>query len=250
MISAPVYGRARGRQRASVTKQSDRRPQTARIPRPVTSIGTAAGAVVIISLTAWAATSPGSHRRQTDLVTWFNDPPQPIAAVLAVVNPFLRPAPLILLSVALLGWVLLSARCASRRWEVLRATTIGLVLAELMAQVMKHLASQPRPLAVIPGLDTHGYPREPFGNAYPSAHTAIVVAVVSALWPWLSRPQRAVGLTVAVLVPLNRLYIGAHWPIDVMGGAAIGLLAAAIAWLIAYRWPLPSRAQFPHQSVG
>jgi undecaprenyl-diphosphatase len=70
----------------------------------------------------------------------------------------------------------------------------------------------------------------------------VVVAVVSALWPWLSWPQRAVGLTIAVLVALNRLYIGAHWPIDVIGGAAIGLLADAIAWLIAYRWPFFGRA--------
>jgi undecaprenyl-diphosphatase len=169
-------------------------------------------------------------------------PPQPIAAVFAIVNPFLRPVPLILLGVALLGWVLLRAGYTSRRWEVLRATTIALVLAELMAQVMKYLASQSRPLAVIPALDTHGYPRQPFGNAYPSAHTAVVVAVVSALWPWLSWPQRAVGLTIAVLVALNRLYIGAHWPIDVIGGAAIGLLADAIAWLIAYRWPFFGRA--------
>lgn len=243
-----MYGRARGRQRASVTAQRDGRQRTARIPRPITSIVTGAGAVVVIIVTAWAATSPGSQGRQTDLVTWFNHPPQPIAAVFAIVNPFLRPVPLILLGVALLSWVLLSARYASRRWEVLRATTIALVLAELMAQVMKHLASQSRPLTVIPGLDTHGYPREPFGNAYPSAHTAIVLALVSALWPWLSWPQRAIGLTLAVLVALNRLYIGAHWPIDVIGGAAIGLLAGAIAWLIAYRWPVRGRGQLAHQS--
>jgi undecaprenyl-diphosphatase len=110
---------------------------------------------------------------------------------------------------------------------------------------MKHLADQPRPLAVISGLDTHGYPTSPHGNAYPSAHTAMVVAAVCALWPWMSRLQRIVSLAFAVLVACNRIYIGAHWPMDVVGGAAIGLFAGATAWLVATRWPIRDRPDAP-----
>ena len=51
------------------------------------------------------------------------------------------------------------------------------------------------------------------------------MALVAAIWPWLPPAQRVVGVVVAALVALNRLYIGAHWPVDVLGGAAIGLLA-------------------------
>ena len=122
--------------------------------------------------------------------------------------------------------------------EVLRAMVLGYVLAELMAQVLKRAADQSRPLAVVPGLDTHGYPTSPHGNAYPSAHMAVAVAMVSALWPWMGRPQRIVGTAFAVLVACNRIYIGAHWPLDVLGGAAIGLLSGTLAWLVAARWPL------------
>jgi membrane-associated phospholipid phosphatase len=56
----------------------------------------------------------------------------------------------------------------------------------------------------------------------------------------MSRTQRAAGLAIAVLVPLNRIYIGAHWPLDVVGGVAVGLLAAALTWLVAVRWPIRS----------
>jgi hypothetical protein len=49
---------------------------------------------------------------------------------------------------------------------------------------------------------------------------------------------------------LNWLYVGARWLIDVIGGASIGLLVGAIAWLIGYRWPIHSRVQLPPQSVG
>ena len=47
------------------------------------------------------------------------------------------------------------------------------------------------------------------------------MGLVAALWPWLTWPQRVVGVATAAAVALNRLYIGAHWPVDVVGGAAI-----------------------------
>ena len=93
-------------------------------------------------------------------------------------------------------------------------------------------------MAVIPGFDTHGYPRNPAGNAYPSAHTAVVVAVVAGLWPWMRTPQRIAGAVFVVLIGFNRLYIGAHWPIDILGGAAIGVIGAAGAWSVARTWPI------------
>ena len=127
------------------------------------------------------------------------------------------------------------------RLEIVRALVLSLALTELMARVMKDLANQPRPMAVIRGLDTHGYPVEPLGNAYPSAHTALFVGAGCALWPWMRWPQRIVAVAIAVLVGCNRIYIGAHWPVDVVGGAAIGMFAGAITCLVATRWPIRAR---------
>ena len=81
-------------------------------------------------------------------------------------------------------------------------------------------------------------PADPAGDAYPSAHTAVVVALSCAMWPWLRPNQRIVAVVLVVLIPFDRVYVGAHWPIDLAGGAAVGLLAAAVAWLVAARWPL------------
>ena len=41
---------------------------------------------------------------------WFNDPTQPFAAIFALVNPLLRPVPLVVVFVVLVGWVLLGQR--------------------------------------------------------------------------------------------------------------------------------------------
>lgn len=194
--------------------------------------------VVVLAVSAWLAVKPGAQAAQTALVQWFNHPPQPVAAVFALVNPLLRPAPLLLVAGVLVGWVLVTAWRTSQRLEVARALVLAVLLSELLAQVLKRMAGQPRPLSVLPGLDTHGYPISPHGNAYPSAHTAVAVAMVSALWPWMSRPQRIVGAAFAVLIACNRMYIGAHWPVDVLGGAAIGLLCGSLIWLVATRWPV------------
>lgn len=214
-------------------------------PQLTTALATATVSLLAIVLTGWSAGAPRAQQVQTGIVKWFNHPPQPLAAVLAAANPLLRPIPLIILGILFVAWVVITARRPSDRRELVRAGLVTLVVAELVAQTAKLVANQPRPLAVIPGLDNHGYPIEPHGNAYPSAHTAVVVGLVAGLWPWLRWPQRVVGLIVAVLVAFNRLYIGAHWPIDILGGAAVGMLAASVGWLIAARWPMHRQSGSP-----
>jgi membrane-associated phospholipid phosphatase len=204
----------------------------------LTSAVVGALSLVTVGVTAWLATRRGAEQAQTDVVVWFNHPPQPFAAVFALVTPLFRPVPLTVLAIVLGGWVLLAAGDAVQRLEVARALALSLLIAEVLAQVMKRIASQPRPTALIPGLDVHGYPQDPWGNAYPSARTALVVATVCALWPWMRWSARIAGAALAILVPLNRIYIGAHWPVDIIGGAAIGLLAAAMCWAVASRRPL------------
>ena len=91
-------------------------------------------------------------------------------------------------------------------------------------------------------MDLHGSAAETgVRSSARQAHTALFVAAVSGLWPWMRWPQRVIGLTVAALIACNRIYIGAHWPVDEVGGAAIGMYAGAIAWLVATRWPIRTR---------
>jgi hypothetical protein len=89
----------------------------ATVPRPLVAVVTLGTALVVIAVTAWLATAEGAQQAQTGLVRWFNHPPQPVAAVFAVVNPLFRPIPLTVLSVAFVGWVLLTAGRASVRWR-------------------------------------------------------------------------------------------------------------------------------------
>ncbi len=212
------------------------------VPGPVVARAVALSSVLVILTTYWLALRPGADDAQSAFVTWVNDPPQPLAAVLAVTNALFRPVPLAVVALALGGWIVVTAR-GPIRWEVLRAAVTSVAVAEVITQALKRLADQPRPTAYLPGLDVHGYPKDPYGNAYPSAHTSVAVGLVASLWPWLTWPQRVVGVAVAAAVAFNRMYIGAHWPIDVVGGAAIGLLSGSLCWLVAARWPISRPTQ-------
>ena len=64
-------------------------------------------------------------------------------------------------------------------------------------------------------------------NAFPSDHTAVAFAISGALLGW----RRFVGfvcLGLATLIAVARIYVGVHWPSDVIAAAAAGLLAGAI----------------------
>lgn len=193
--------------------------------------------LVCVLVGAWLTTAERADVSVT-VMRWLNDPPQPLDAILSATSPLLRPLPLGILVVVLGAWILVTAGSRIRRLEIVRAFVIAVVVSEVISQVLKRVTAEPRPLGSIDGLDPHGYPGDPLGFAYPSAHTAVSVAVVCALWPWLTRTQRVVGVVVATLVAANRLYIGAHWPLDILGGVTAGVVAGACAWLVATRWPL------------
>lgn len=71
--------------------------------------------------------------------------------------------------------------------------------------------------------------RPPTGSSFPSGHAAVGVAVMSLLAE-RSRGgvSRALLRTVAAYVPLSRVYVGVHYPTDVIGGAGLGLILASL----------------------
>ena len=108
----------------------------------------------------------------------------------------------------------------------LTAMTLGLVVTNL---TIKPLVSRARPWVVmeefIP-LVTSGDP-----NSFPSGHTCAAFAFGVALCAVL--PQRwakAAALIAAALMGYSRLYVGVHFPTDVLAGAAIGTLCGLAAW--------------------
>jgi membrane-associated phospholipid phosphatase len=94
-----------------------------------------------------------------------------------------------------------------------------------LSKVFKQMVRRPRPAALLPGTRVRG--REAAGLGYLSGHAGVAVALGAAAFPHLGKVGRAVTLSAAPVVGLTRIYVGAHLPLDVAGGAALGFVIEA-----------------------
>jgi undecaprenyl-diphosphatase len=75
----------------------------------------------------------------------------------------------------------------------------------------------------------------PHSGAFPSGHTATAFACATVL-AWASPRLRIPAFLLAAAIGCSRIYVGVHWPLDVLGGAVLGVLVAtALLKLVASR---------------
>jgi undecaprenyl-diphosphatase len=129
--------------------------------------------------------------------------------------------------VALAG---LAVYAATRRRRPALAASTAALLAWIMAKLVKDAVQRGRPGDLLAKVDV----REAglHGRGYVSGHTAIAFAVATVITPLLPGRWRVVPFTLAGLVGLARIYYGAHLPLDVVGGAGIGILCGLVASLL------------------
>jgi undecaprenyl-diphosphatase len=65
----------------------------------------------------------------------------------------------------------------------------------------------------------------PHSGAFPSGHAATAFAAATVI-ACDSRRLAIPAYSLAALVAWSRVYVGVHWPLDVIGGAALGILVA------------------------
>jgi undecaprenyl-diphosphatase len=136
-----------------------------------------------------------------------------------------RPAGIVIVVVLTIGYVLIRDR------SILPVVTgvAAAAAAWLLDNTAKAIADRPRPYQVMADAVLRQAPAH--GTSFPSSHTAVTLAVAIALVPFLARPLAAAGIGYAVLVGWSRIYLGVHYPLDILGGAGIGMATGGLILL-------------------
>lgn len=134
--------------------------------------------------------------------------------------------PLFLLPLALLA--LWCRGQTEQRSTVLRAVAVmvgGLALAQLIGL----LWPQPRPFAI--GLG-HAWIEHAANASFPSDHmTLFACAALSLLFDASYLPGTAL-LLIGIAVGLSRVYLGIHYPLDLLGGLAVAAVSNSLVWML------------------
>ena len=96
----------------------------------------------------------------------------------------------------------------------------------IITEIIKRLYFSPRPYLILDDVkkiitENHDY------QSFPSGHTTIFFALATAIY-FFNKKWGIVCFVLAILVGLSRMFVGVHWPIDILGGAVIGIISGII----------------------
>jgi undecaprenyl-diphosphatase len=118
-----------------------------------------------------------------------------------------------------------------RRWLLALALAISGVAVYVLAKVIKEFVGRGRPADFVEEV----VERETFSPSslgYPSGHAAVAWAITLILLVYVGRPWQIAAIVLAIVVPLVRMYVAAHLPLDLIGGAALGVTVASAVNLL------------------
>jgi undecaprenyl-diphosphatase len=123
------------------------------------------------------------------------------------------------------------------KWKRAAVFAGTVVAANISSEVLKQVYDRPRP-ALVP----HG--SYVYSASFPSGHSTLAAAtfltlatVIASLEPRRSTKALTyvVAIALTIMVGFSRVYLGVHWPSDVLGGWFLGAAWALAAWIVLNR---------------
>ncbi|MEJ2061337.1 MAG: phosphatase PAP2 family protein [Gammaproteobacteria bacterium] len=126
---------------------------------------------------------------------------------------------------------------ARRAPRLVWAVFITAVIAALWLRGLKFGIDMPRPAAILPPHSMHVIGQHLTRHSFPSGHATTIFALAAiVVFSVRHGGLRALCLLLATLVAFSRCVVGAHWPVDVLMGAAGGWLSGVGGMALAQRW--------------
>lgn len=150
--------------------------------------------------------------------------------------------------IMILGFLIYCFTRKDLRWAAILAL-LAWPIANELCDIAKEGLQLYRPWVVLEHFNQRVGEGGKFGSA--SAHSANMACVAAAFW-FFNRPIAITWTVVAFLTGISRIYVGAHFPSQVLFGwtigCAVGVAGALIYRAIVAKWFTPSQAQEGDQS--
>lgn len=137
--------------------------------------------------------------------------------------------------ITLVTVIVTSYLVAAGRWRLGALTAVSITLGSIVEKLLKALFDRARPDIVPHLVDVHSL-SFPSGHAMLSAMTYLTIGVLlaQAQTRWRLRSFIfATSIILTLLIGMSRVYLGVHWPTDVLAGWTAGALWALLFWFIA-----------------
>lgn len=119
----------------------------------------------------------------------------------------------------------------ARRPRLAVALAAGGTATWLLAKVLKQVVDRGRPEALLHDVVVYG--PSATGLGFPSGHAAVAALIMTVAAPYLTQRARVAGWIVVGLVAFTRVLIGAHLPLDALGGLLLGwTIGSATNWTL------------------
>ncbi len=111
--------------------------------------------------------------------------------------------------------------------SVLLALLINLCITNIS---LKNIIARPRPFNVNPELVT--LIKHPSSFSFPSGHTSGSFTAALVLYHLMPKKIGVPAVVLATMIGFSRMYVGVHYPTDVLGGIVVGIVASTVAILV------------------